>query len=156
MAIYIPPVGTKATKPTTVKPVVLPSRTLGAAPVSLDAFRANNGKGATVLRATEYTEAAKTGIELDIDALLAKHPLPPTPTGKEFVLDPWQIEDIGSLVPWTRVGVFLPVGAGKTVISTLVNLAWNPDYTIVLVLPILVPQWVEWINSVGNAGSAAD
>jgi hypothetical protein len=90
----------------------------------------------------------------NIEALLAKHPLPLTPDGKEFILDPWQVEDITTLVQWDRVGAFLPVGAGKTVIATLVGLAWDLPFYVVVVLPILVKQWVEWLNSIPNTGGA--
>lgn len=152
MAIYIPPVGTKR-EPIKIKPVALPSRAL--TPRSADNVL-QDAKVPVILRQTKYSEAKTTGIELDIEALLAKHPLPPTPLGKPFILDPWQIEDIATLVQWTRVGMFLPVGAGKTVIGTLVALSWGADYNLIVALPILVPQWVEWLNSVGGSGGAVD
>lgn len=106
------------------------------------------------IRAVGLHEAKDTGIRLNLEELLAKHPLPPTPDGKVFNLHPWQIEDIASLVQWDRVGEFLPVGAGKTVIATLVALAWNDEYRVVLVPPILTKQWVKWINSIPDSGGA--
>lgn len=89
----------------------------------------------------------------DIDALLAKHPLPDTPNGP-FKLHDMQVEDIVTCIGLERAGLFLPVGYGKTVISTLIALAWGDDYRIVIVPPILIPQWVKWINSIPNTGGA--
>jgi hypothetical protein len=105
-------------------------------------------------RLTVLPESKGTGIHLSIKELLAKHPLPPTPTGEEFILDDWQEEDILKLMSWSRVGVFLPVGAGKTVIATMVALAYNTEINVVVLPPILIPQWVKWINSVGGSGGA--
>ena len=99
-------------------------------------------------------EAQLTGINLTVQALLEMYPLPPLPTGEKFVLHDWQVEDIEKLLQWWRVGVFLPVGAGKTVIGTYVALGWGDDHVVVLVPPILVKQWVKWINSIQNAGGA--
>lgn len=91
---------------------------------------------------------------LDINELLEAYPLPLLPTGEPFILNPLQREDLTVGVTLHRAGLFLPVGYGKTVISTLVALAWGDDHVIVCVKPTLVPQWVEWINSVGNSGGA--
>lgn len=89
----------------------------------------------------------------DIAELLAKHPLPDTPNGP-FVLHNIQVEDIVTCIGLERVGMFLPVGYGKTVISTLTALAWEDQHRIVLVPPILVPQWERWLNSIPNSGGA--
>ncbi len=86
--------------------------------------------------------------------LLEKHPLPPTPAGEDFILNPLQVEDIETGLGLERAGLFLPVGYGKTVISTLIALGWCEQYRIVLVPPILVAQWVLWINSIPNSGGA--
>lgn len=83
----------------------------------------------------------------NLDELLAKHPLP-------FTLHDLQREDIQLSVYDRRIGLFLPVGYGKTVIATMIALAWEEDYRIVLVPPILVKQWVKWIESIPNSGGA--
>jgi hypothetical protein len=180
MAIIIPPRGSKPPapkdpnapkKPVVIPPrkttVVLPSEALGAAAFNkaklpdkskLEAF-ANARKQAEGAhpgqRLTVLPEAQSTGIHVTIKELLTKYPLPPDPaTGGEFVLDDWQEEDILKLLSWSRVGVFLPVGAGKTVIATLVALAYDTEVNVVIMQPILIPQWVKWINAVGNTGGA--
>jgi hypothetical protein len=86
-------------------------------------------------------------MNFNFDELLAKHPLP-------FTLHDIQVEDIITCIGLDRVGMFLPVGYGKTVISTMVALAWGDQHRIVCVPPILVKQWVKWINSIPNSGGA--
>jgi hypothetical protein len=97
---------------------------------------------------------ALSGVTANVEELLDRHPLPLTPDGRVFTLKGWQVEDIQTLAQWDRVGVFLPVGAGKTVVATLVALAYGDPAVVVLVPPILVKQWVRWLNSVGNSGGA--
>lgn len=183
MAIIIPPRGSKPNpdqpKPKGIPQIpapgqkpkltpVLPSKELGAAAFNkaklptdqktLDDYAAARDRAANAppgQRLTVLPESKGTGIHLTIKELLAKHPLPPDPaTGGEFILDDWQEEDILKLMSWSRVGVFLPVGAGKTVIATLVALAYNTEYNIVILPPILIGQWVKWVNSVGDSGGA--
>jgi hypothetical protein len=105
-------------------------------------------------RLTVLPEATRTGISLTVEDILARFPLPPTPMGDPFILRDWQVEDITSLIGWSRTGVFLPVGGGKTVIATLVSLAYGAEINVVVLPPILIKQWVRWINSVGNSGGA--
>ena len=102
----------------------------------------------------EPPPSKETGIILDIEQLLEDHPPPPTPTGAPFLPYGWQKEDITTLSQWDRVGVFLPVGAGKTFIATYLSLAYGDDYRIILVLPVLIRQWVKWLNAIPGAGSA--
>jgi hypothetical protein len=83
----------------------------------------------------------------DFNELLAKHPLP-------FQLHDMQQEDIQSALTFDRCALFLPVGYGKTVISTTVALAWQEQHRIVLLPPILVNQWVKWLNSIPGSGGA--
>ena len=99
-------------------------------------------------------EAQLTGLTITVKALLEMYPLPPLPTGEPFVLHDWQINDIETCLQWWRVGVFLPVGAGKTVIGTYVALGWGDEFVVVLVPPILVRQWEKWINSIKGSGGA--
>jgi SNF2 family DNA or RNA helicase len=88
-----------------------------------------------------------------LDEVLAAHPLP-HPLGGTMTLDPMQVEDILQAVEWRRALLDLPVGYGKTVILTCIALMLQPDLTIVLVPPILIPQWVAWLNSIPGAGLA--
>lgn len=70
-----------------------------------------------------------------------------------FTLRKDQVEDINTLCDpdWARSGVYLPVGAGKTVTTTLVafhaGLKDLIDQIIVLCPPILLRQWVNWLES---------
>lgn len=177
--LVIPPRGTppapKAELPKKVPVIpkrgttpILPSEALGAAAFNkaklpdkakLAALLAKNARGQAGDmhpgdRLTVLPEAASSGIHLTIKELLKQHPLPLNGAGEEFILDDWQEEDILKLMGWTRTGVFLPVGAGKTVIATLVALAYKTEINIVLIQPILMGQWVKWLNSVGNSGGA--
>lgn len=136
---------------------IIPRKTLTAAAFAgpaLNRFAAPGDGAPPGIRLTQLPEAQKTGITLSIDELLQKHPLPPTPMGDKFTLDGWQVEDICTLAQWSRVGAFLPVGAGKTVIATLVCLAWADDIRVVIVPPILVKQWTLWLNSIPGCGPA--
>lgn len=85
--------------------------------------------------------------------VLAAHPFP-HPLGGVMTLEPMQIEDIERAVTWRRALLDLPVGYGKTVIQTAISLCLEPDITVILVPPILIPQWVKWLNSVPGAGAA--
>lgn len=80
-----------------------------------------------------------------LEEVLAAHPLP-------FELEQMQKEDIVRMAGWRRVLADLPVGYGKTVISTCVALMLEPDVTVILVPPILIVQWVAWIESIPGAG----
>jgi len=88
-----------------------------------------------------------------LEEVLAAHPLP-HPLGGVMTLDPMQVEDILQAAAWRRALLDLPVGYGKTVILTVIALMLEPDLTIVLVPPILIPQWVKWLNSIPGAGRA--
>jgi hypothetical protein len=160
MPIVIRPRGTpKPVTPTVKKPVVLPTRTLGAA-----AFAGTNlgklnipstpGDISPIIRTVALPEAQMSGAVTTLDECLAKYPLPLTPMGDVFTLHGWQREDITALAAWTRVGAFLPVGAGKTVVATLVALIWDDEVRVVAVQPILVKQWVRWLNSIPGTGGA--
>lgn len=88
-----------------------------------------------------------------LEQVLAAHPLP-HPLGGVMTLEPMQVEDIERAVVWQRALLDLPVGYGKTVILTCIALILQPDLTIVLVPPILIPQWVAWLNSIPGTGRA--
>ena len=82
-----------------------------------------------------------------LEEVLAAHPLP-------FELELMQKIDIVKGAGYRRVLLDLPVGYGKTVIATAISLMLEPELTVVLVPPILIVQWVKWINSIPGAGRA--
>jgi SNF2 family DNA or RNA helicase len=71
-----------------------------------------------------------------------------------FKLHDWQWADVLTAQNYDRFGLFLPVGSGKTVIATLVALGWNDPHVIVILPPILIFQWVKWLNSIPASGGA--
>lgn len=87
------------------------------------------------------------GAPLTLEQVIDSYPLP-------FELEQMQKEDIVKAAGWRRALLDLPVGYGKTVILTCVSLMLQPETTIVLVPPILIVQWVKWINSIPGAGRA--
>lgn len=109
-----------------------------------------NSKNEVIFRGPAH----RHGPVLALDQLKALHKLPLTPLGKEFILHDYQNEDIQLCLPHDRVGLFLPVGAGKTVVGTLIALGWDNDKRIVLVPPVLIPQWVRWLNSIPSSRGA--
>lgn len=66
-----------------------------------------------------------------------------------FELTELQREDVQRLVTHYRVLADLPVGYGKTVISTVAALMLECETTVVAVPPVLVPQWVRWLRQIG-------
>jgi len=80
-------------------------------------------------------------------------PLPAPRTGF-MTLKPMQKEDIVKAATWRRALLDLPVGYGKTLIATCISLMLQPQLTLILVPPILIPQWVAWLNSIKGAGLA--
>jgi superfamily II DNA or RNA helicase len=94
---------------------------------------------------------------LTLEEVLEKHPMPfrPDPkTGKIQKLNALQIEDINSLARYERALADLPVGYGKTAIATCVALMKEPDVSVIIMPPILVPRWVEWLRAIPGAGRA--
>lgn len=159
--IVIPPRGSPRPAPGPKRPVVLPRKVLAASAFAATGLIPKRGdildveaKNATVGWVGPIPGAVSSGITVDLPALLKQHPLPLTPMGKVFTLHEWQSEDIATLAGFDRAGAFLPVGSGKTVIATLVALAWNDDIRVVILPPILIAQWVSWLNAVGNTGGA--
>lgn len=103
---------------------------------------------------TKVWTPQQTGITTTLEELLKIYPPPLRADGREIVPYPWQHEDINALIGWDRVGVFLPVGAGKTLVLTYTALGWGAQIYIVVLLPILIPQWVKWLNAIPDAGPA--
>jgi SNF2 family DNA or RNA helicase len=92
---------------------------------------------------------------LTLEQVIDTYPLP-APMGGVMTLEPMQKEDIVRAVMWRRALLDLPVGYGKTVIATCIGLVLQPDITVVLVPPILIAQWVAWLNSIPGAGRVVD
>lgn len=90
-----------------------------------------------------------------LEEVIAAHPFPlPAPLSGTMVLEPMQMQDIVKGAMWRRCLLDLPVGYGKTVIATAISLMLEPETTIILVPPILIVQWVQWLNSIPGAGRA--
>lgn len=83
--------------------------------------------------------------KLTLEQVMARYPFP-------FELKETQKEDIQILFDYGRALGDLPVGYGKTSIGTAVALMRQPDVTVILVPPVLVPDWVFWLNSIPNIG----
>lgn len=79
--------------------------------------------------------------------VLAENPPPFTP-------HIWQLEDCADAISHDRYALFTPVGGGKTFCGTVVASAWNDPTVLVLVPPVIIPQWVAWLNSLPKIGSA--
>lgn len=89
------------------------------------------------------------------EEVLAEHPPPfKNHDGTPATFEPMQIEDIKQLAEWGRGLGDLPVGYGKTGIGTYVALMRENALNIILVPPILIVQWVKWLNSVPGIGRA--
>lgn len=80
-----------------------------------------------------------------LDELVKYHGIP-------FELRPDQIEDVETLLPFDRVGIFNEVGTGKTATSTVLALAWDREHNFVLMPPILLTQWRKWLESLHDIG----
>lgn len=61
-----------------------------------------------------------------------------------------QVSDAELLSQLPASANFSDVGTGKTVISTLTSLLREVDVTLVVVPPILIPQWTTWLQQVGQ------
>lgn len=66
-----------------------------------------------------------------------------------FTLAEKQVQAIDELAGYTRSANFSEVGTGKTVMSTAVSLMAGCQTTLVLVPPIIIPQWVRWLQRFG-------
>lgn len=60
-----------------------------------------------------------------------------------------QVADAELLSQLPASANFSDVGTGKTVVSTLASMLRGPDATLVIVPPILIPQWTSWLRKVG-------
>jgi SNF2 family DNA or RNA helicase len=84
-----------------------------------------------------------------LEEVLAAHPLPFPPPAE---LNRFQAEDVPRLAHMGRVLADLPVGFGKTVVSSLSALMLDPDTVVIVMPPILLVQWQKWLQSIPNAG----
>lgn len=80
-----------------------------------------------------------------LDEVYKLYPLP-------FTLAPLQEQDVRDLGAMQRIAFFYAVGAGKTVCSTLVALMWNQPHNLVIVPPILIDDWANWLTSIKVQG----
>lgn len=79
------------------------------------------------------------------DEVMRLHPFP-------FQLAEMQKQDATKLAEYGRALGDLPVGYGKTCISTAATLMRNPDTVVVLLPPILIVQWGQWLRSIPGLG----
>lgn len=137
---------------------MLPSRVVQRAEVDSAAFNRSVLPQSAATEAPRIImplpEAKLTGITTTLSEMLQQHPPPLRPDGLPIIPYDWQVEDIEALIQWSRVGVFLPVGSGKTFILTYTALAWGRSYYVVVLPPILIRQWVKWLNEIPGAGGA--
>lgn len=65
---------------------------------------------------------------------------------------PYQVKVINELAPLQRHGEYAEVGTGKTLMSTVIAifhlLMGMADQFLVIVPPVLIRQWVIWLNSI--------
>lgn len=72
-----------------------------------------------------------------------------------FELAPLQASDCIELAPSERNGLFLEVGCGKTVMSTVLATMWERPHNIIAMPPILLEQWSKWLNTVDPENKTA-
>lgn len=65
-----------------------------------------------------------------------------------FGLAPLQLEDLEKAVQWDKVKWFYDVGVGKTVCSTVQAWMLGHHCHVVIVPPILIRQWGQWLRRV--------
>ena len=89
-----------------------------------------------------------------LEEVLEKHPPPFFNTaGQPCGFEPLQVEDINTLASMGRALGDLPVGFGKTGISTYSSMMLEPDVTVIVMPPILQVQWKKWLESIpGDVG----
>lgn len=67
-----------------------------------------------------------------------------------FTLAPMQVQDIEQFVQWDVSLNNYEVGGGKTVVSSVVSLMRTTGITLVIVPPILISPWHNWLNKVSE------
>ena len=65
-----------------------------------------------------------------------------------YSLAPLQLEDLTTAGNWDRLKWFYEVGVGKTVCSTVHAMMMGMPLNIIIVPPILIPQWGKWLRRV--------
>ena len=63
-----------------------------------------------------------------------------------YELLPQQVESIDGLACLDRTALFSEVGTGKTTMSTAIAMLRDKGTTLVLVPPIIIPQWERWLQ----------
>ncbi len=80
------------------------------------------------------------------ELVVQEYPIP-------FVLREDQVDAINKVCSndWERTALLMDVGVGKTVVSTLITLwmalAGDVDHVLIVMPPILIDQWPEWIDT---------
>lgn len=67
-----------------------------------------------------------------------------------FQLVQKQVEDVEKLVSWPASLNAMEVGCGKTVVSTVVALMRGHKQKLVVVPPVLMNPWCNWLNKVSD------
>jgi SNF2 family DNA or RNA helicase len=87
--------------------------------------------------------------------VLQHYRLPTHLHGSPFKVHPLQGAAVDTLAPLMNAGVFLDVGTGKTLVQTLISLhrrlSRDIGTSIVIMPPLLVPQWGAWLARVTHA-----
>lgn len=83
----------------------------------------------------------------DLDALVRGLGLPFTPAEL-------QLADALEAYEAVKFGLFYKVGVGKTFVSTLVMLLHDLPHNLVVMPPILLDQWDDWLRSIGETSIA--
>lgn len=58
-----------------------------------------------------------------------------------------QLTDALEATSLDRVAFLYDVGGGKTFVSTLISVVWDSDTNLIIVPPILIPQWYDWLKA---------
>lgn len=67
-----------------------------------------------------------------------------------FALAELQVQDIEQLLQWNKSLNRYEVGCGKTVVSTAVSLITDNETTVVIMPPILLLGWKQWLDKVSS------
>lgn len=70
-----------------------------------------------------------------------------------FELFPKQQAAVDTLATFARASCWSAVGTGKTAMSTATIQRWQPRKTLIVLPPVLLPQWKEWLAQCGETAS---
>lgn len=76
-----------------------------------------------------------------------------------FALYPYQERTVNLLAPKPRSGVYLDIGTGKTIVAIAMaiykRLVGETDATVIIVPPVLIPNWCRTLESIEGASYVA-